>query len=82
MLGRDPFGLSSPTLVDRLSNRHRLTREQKLIILFEHLGVDLRGEPLGGVSGRLGLADGHAGLGRGLSSAVGGGLLGGGRPLG
>ena len=40
--------------------------------------MDLRNEPLGGVSGKLGLGDGFGGSGRGgLSSGLGGGLLGG-----
>ena len=64
-MGSDRLG---DRLGDRLSDRFGLSREAKLIVLFEWLGVDLSSERLGG---RLGFENR---LGGGL---LGGGLLGG-----
>ena len=61
---------------DRLNDRHGLNREQKLLILFEHLGVDTSSERLGGVSGKLGLDDGFRRLGDGPANNLGRGLFG------
>ncbi len=75
-LARDRLGLGpslslsdrlNASLGDRLGERYRLTREQKLLILLEFLGVDLNSERLGGVSG---------GLGSRLGTPLSGGLLG------
>ena len=75
LLAHDHLGLSCTLSLG--SDRYRLTREQKLLILFEYLGVDTSMEPLRGTIGNLALDGGYRRLGGGLLGGFGGGRIGG-----